>query len=354
MGDTYPNAFVRSGVRQVELGRVSKTATQDDTVSLNPFATLTRVAPEDPGAASTILIVMPMSGIIAALVRDLVITLKVSATVYVLDWTDARSVPVAFGPFGYDDQIETIAAACRYATQPLHLLGLCQSVAPSLIAAEWLLEHPSGQHLKSLTLVGGPVDPSANPTQLANSILATPMAWLELFAIERVGWRHTGAGRQVYPGSTQLNRVRAYIEHEVASGGPLERKVLKDDGLNAELFPFLETVQQLKDIPADAFLENIRRIYHGSDNRNGRLVFQDRLLDGGGLTGLPILTIEGDADNVVAPGQTAAALALFPGQPGIARETLVIPNAGHFDLFHGEISRSVVGPAVLDFIRQHA
>jgi poly(3-hydroxybutyrate) depolymerase len=269
--------------------------------------------------------------------------------VALLDWRDARNVPACLGPFGFDDQIIAIAAAIEAMPSPVHVVGICQSALPVLTAAAAVAARPDRTQIESLTLMGAPFDPSANPTVLSTALQASSRLWLELIEITTVDVRFKGAGRRVYPGAQQLIRVQNYINRHSTPDSPFYRKLRDNDGLDPDRFPFLDSLTTLKDLPADAFLENIDRHYHRSEGSRVALSLYGEAIDPGALRDIAVLTVEGESDDIVAPGQTSSIHEDLPQSAGTLREHLSVPDAGHFDLFHGRLCREIIAPQLLAF-----
>lgn len=315
----------------------------------DPFSVLKFQRCRKPVSAGSILLVMPLTGHHAVLVRDLVLSLAATHDVAVLDWHDARDVPACLGPFGLDDQINAIAAAINAMPAPAHVVGICQSALPVLTAAAALASRHSSAPIYSLALMGAPFDPAANPTILSTALQASSRLWLELIEITTVDAHFKGAGRRIYPGAQQRIRVQHYIQRHSAADSPFYRKLCEDDGLDPQRYPFWRSLTVLKDLPAEAFLENIDRHYHRPDDAGVVLSLSGEVLDPGALRDVAVLTVEGESDDIVAPGQTSSIHEDLPQSAGTLREHLSVPCAGHFDLFHGRICRQTIAPQLLSF-----
>jgi poly(3-hydroxybutyrate) depolymerase len=317
---------------------------------LNSFGTLLRNAGHHTGPSSTrALVVMPLSGHHPVLIRDLILELSNDLPIDVLDWNDAREIPATFGNFGFDDQIQTIYEAVASTNDDLHLIGVCQSALPCLIAAALIGRSSMADKLFSLSLLGGPIVPSANPTALSRAIMSTPLWWLEMFVLERLSNNFQGRMRSVYSAATQRSRICKYLQRQHLHCGRVSHKVAHDDGLNANVFPFLKSLTHIKDLPGEFFIENLARAYHAPRDIHALLVFRGQALPETLLDKIPILVLEGEVDDIVAPGQTAAVFRLFNNRPIGLDRSVVIDEACHFDLFHGHICRQKVAHELLAF-----
>ncbi len=315
----------------------------------DPFSVLQFLPCQKTHPAGQVLLVMPLTGHPSVLVRDLVLSLAETYNVALLDWKDARDVPAILGPFGFDDQINAIVGAIQAMPDSSHILGICQSGLPILTAAAALGTRRKLASIQSLTFMGVPFDPTANPTELSNALCASSRIWLEFFEITTVDQRFEGFGRRIYPGAQQFARVQNYIMKHNSPDSCLYRKLCDDDGLDPEQFPFLRSLTDLKDIPADLFLENIDRYFHREAGHDFTLSVYGEVADLETLIDVPILTLEGDEDDIVAPGQTSSIHQELPQSAEAIREHAAISDAGHFDLFHGRICRQTIAPHLLSF-----
>lgn len=313
-----------------------------------PFCALTEFAAA-PGGGERVLLVAPLSGHFGFVLREMVLGLLPASRVYVTDWFNARFVPVAAGDFGFDDNIDCIVHAVRRLGPGVHLCGICQGVLPALAATAILAREAPGLAPATLTLVGGPVDPLANPTRVVNLLRGRPLDALAADALQTVDAGLRGAGRQVYPAHYQLSALMAYFYRHCASGGELVRKVFADDGLDPIRFPFFQLFTALMDLPARYFLENVQKVFIERQPWTGQLSWHGQRVDFGAIRNTALMTIEGEDDDIAAPGQTSAAHRLCPGIPPSMCRRLVVPGAGHFSLFYGRTWREQIVPAIAAF-----
>lgn len=317
---------------------------------INPFSTVTRIRSVQMRTAPKIVIAMPMSGHMAALIYDLVAGLVIYHDIDVVDWIDASQVPQDEGRFGFDDTIATIIDAVHASRPGAHLVGLCQSAVPAIVAATAMIECSDPSRPLSLTLIGGPVDPRAQPTRVSTSLAMTPLCWFEHNILERVPRQHPGYDRLVYPAEVHHRSLLMYLTRHLACGGAVAKKVLYDDGSDPAQFPFEALCLNVKSIAAEAFLESISAIYQRHALWTNAFRFRHRLLDPAAITDLPLLTIEAPQDDIAAPGQTTAAHRLFMGVPDHLHAHYLLNSGSHFDLIHGSACRNEVVPAIENFI----
>lgn len=300
-----------------------------------------------------ILLVPPLSGQLPILLRDMLLGLVQDFRVVVLDWANVRHVPPSFGAFGFDDNIRVIADAIRCLGPGISVVALCQSGIPALAACADLALATPGAEPASLVLIAAPIDPMANPTPVVDLIRSRSAHWYRVVPIGRVGHRFPGWRREVYPAETQLRALSAYLVRQMAGNTEIARKVKRDDGADPAQFPFLDLYTSIMDIDARHFAENIETVFLRRGLVEGSLCVDGRSIEPGALRRTALLTIEGAQDNVAAPGQTSAALALCTGLSRKRKRRIVVPDCGHYSLFHGATWRRDVLPLVRDHCLSH-
>jgi poly(3-hydroxybutyrate) depolymerase len=316
-----------------------------------PFCTLLHFRRKPVRADPKLLIVAPLSGHFAVLLRDMAAALLPEHDLYVTDWTDARLVPKADGAFGLADNIGYVLGFLRKLGAGIHVIGLCQSAVPALAATAILAMEGAAAQPKSLILLGGPIDPRVRPTRVERLLRERSLSWLENNVIVTVPAAHPGGGRRVYPGSLQLTALMAYLARHVRERGELFGKLVEDDGLEAATHPFLNLYTAVMDLPAEFFLENIKAIFQDDALPRGHLTWHDGFVQPAAITRTALMTIEAEHDDISSPGQTYAAHALCANVPTNARAHHLEPGIGHFGLFHGRYWRSQIMPKIRAFIR---
>jgi poly(3-hydroxybutyrate) depolymerase len=313
-----------------------------------PLCTLTEFEGA-PNAGDRVLLIAPLSGHFPFVLREMVIGFLPTSTVCVTDWLNARFVPPSEGDFGFDENIGVIIRSIKRLGPGLHVCALCQAVVPALAATAVLSQHTPHLAPRSLVLIGGPVDPLANPTRVVRLLRQRSLSAIEGSALSTVGAAFPGAGRRVYPALNQLTALLAYYSRHMMSGGELMQKTFNDDGLDPIRFPFVELFTALMDLPATYFLENIQKIFLERQPWNGQLSWQGEPVDFGAIRDTALMTVEGEDDDIAAPGQTSAAHRLCPNIPDDMRRHLLLSGAGHFSLFYGRTWREKVLPAINGF-----
>jgi poly(3-hydroxybutyrate) depolymerase len=299
-----------------------------------------------------VLVVAPLSGHHATLLRDTVRTLLSNHDVYVTDWIDARMVPVERGPFTLDDYVGTMRDFMRLlGADRIHVIAVCQPAVPVLAAAA--LMSSAGEPVpRSLTLIGGPIDSRCSPTKVNDLATHRPLSWFETYLIDRVPATYPGKGRRVYPGFLQhagfmaMNPVR-----HIGSHWDFYRHLVEGD-LNdaAEHRRFYDEYNAVCDLPAEYYLDSIRIVFQEHLLPRGLWHVGDQRVAPEAITRSALLTIEGELDDISGRGQTRAALDLCTGIPDDRKRHVTIKRGGHYGVFSGRRWRKVVYPEVRRFI----
>ena len=304
----------------------------------------------------TVLVVAPLSGHHATLLRDTVRTLLQDHKVYLTDWIDARMVPPEAGPFHLDDYVAYILEFIRHiGAQDLHVMSVCQPTVP-VLAAVSLLASAGEKVPKTLTMMGGPIDTRRSPTQVNDLAATKPLSWFENTLVQDVPQNYPGRGRRVYPGFLQhagfiaMNPSRHFMSHwdfyENLCRGDLEDA----DGHRR----FYDEYNAVLDMPAEYYLDTIRTVFQEHALPRGTWHVGGRRVAPEDITTASLFTIEGELDDISGLGQTEAAHELCTGIPAERKRHLTVKGAGHYGIFSGRRWRNVVYPDVREFIRKHA
>jgi poly(3-hydroxybutyrate) depolymerase len=331
-------------------------AVREEAVEHTPFCTLLHFRKESAAQGPRVLLVAPLSGHFATLLRGTVETLLPDHDVYITDWINARNVPLRHGRFDLDDHIDLMSAFMRRLGPDLHVIAVCQPAVPVLAAVSLMAQADERAQPKSLVLMGGPIDTAANPTQVSRFAEAHSLQWLEQHVIDTVPMRHPGAFRRVYPGFLQLaGFLSMNLDRHVNAHVELFRHLVEGDGASADATrKFYDEYASVMDLPADFYLQTIDRVFHRRDLAHGSFLSRDRLVEPGAIERTAVFMVEGEKDDICGVGQTAAAKALLTGLPETKKPSYMQPGVGHYGVFNGSRWRNAIYPKIRDFIRENA
>lgn len=299
-----------------------------------------------------ILLVAPMSGHYATLLRSTVKSLIRDAEVYVTDWHNARDIPVSAGKFDVEDYTLYLVDFMRELGPDTHVIAVCQPAPLTLAATAYLAEQDPKSQPRSLTLIGGPIDPNANATDVTDFGHRITMGQLQETAIQRVGFKHKGVGRLVYPGLLQLTSFMSMNseKHSKAFNDQVMRTAQGEASEHDKHNKFYDEYLAVMDMPAEFYLSTVERIFKNGEIASNEFVVDGHKIDIGNITTVAVKTVEGAEDDISAPGQCIAALDLCTGLPDSKKASHVEPGAGHYGIFAGRSWRDNIRPLVLDFI----
>ncbi|SCZ54682.1 poly(3-hydroxybutyrate) depolymerase [Epibacterium ulvae] len=328
-----------------------------DTVVERPFGDLIHfhVAGRKP-QPRRVLLVAPMSGHYATLLRSTVKSLMENCEVYVTDWHNARDIPVSAGKFDVEDYTQYLVDFMRELGNDIHVVAVCQPVPLTLAATAYLAEQDPKAQPSSLTLIGGPVDPDATPTDVTDFGRRVTMGQLEETAIQRVGFKYKGVGRKVYPGLLQLSSFMSMNmeRHSKAFADQIGRVAQGDASDHDPHNRFYDEYLAVMDMPAEFYLSTVERIFKNREIAKNAFVVNGHKVDLSKITDVAIKTVEGAKDDISAPGQCIAALDLCTGLDDSKKASHVEPNAGHYGIFAGRSWRNNIRPLVIDFMNSNS
>lgn len=303
-----------------------------------------------------VLLVAPMSGHYATLLRSTVRSLLPDCEVYVTDWHNARDIPVSAGKFDVEDYTLYLVDFMRELGSDLHVIAVCQPAPLTLAAAAYLAEQDPDAQPRSMTLIGGPIDPDAAPTEVTDFGRRVTMGQLEETMIQRVGYKHKGVGRQVYPGLLQLSSFMS-MNSERHTQAFMDQIMRVSRGEASDHDPhnkFYDEYLAVMDMPAEFYLSTVERLFKGLEIAKNEFVVDGHKVDIGAITSVAVKTVEGGKDDISAPGQCVAALGLLTGLPDEKKASYIEPEAGHYGIFAGRSWRNNIRPLVLEFIDQNS
>jgi len=304
----------------------------------------------------TVLVVAPLSGHHATLLRDTVRTLLPEHKVYITDWIDARMVPTDAGAFGLDDYIACIQEFIRHiGAANLHVISVCQPTVP-VLAAISLMASRGEAVPRSMVMMGGPIDPRENPTAVNNLATEKPLEWFRHNVIHSVPYPYPGRGRMVYPGFLQhTGFVAMNPDRHMQSHWDFYQDLVRGDLEDADTHRrFYDEYNAVLDLPAEYYLDTIRIVFQQHLLPRGEWVVDGESVDPSAIKDSALMTIEGELDDISGQGQTRAAHKLCTGIPQHDQMHYTAVGAGHYGIFSGRRWRKQVYPQVRDFIRRHA
>ena len=306
--------------------------------------------------ARKVLLVAPMSGHYATLLRSTVASLLPDADVFVTDWHNARDIPVSAGKFDVEDYTLYLAEFMKALGPETHVIAVCQPAPLALAATAYLAAEDPDAQPRSLVLIGGPVDPDAAATEVTDFGRRITMGQLEHIAIQRVGYKYKGAGRLVYPGLLQLQSFMAMNaeRHSKAFSEQILRAARGEASDHDAHNRFYDEYLAVMDMTAEFYLSTVERIFKNREIATNDFVVAGRKVDMGAITKVSVMTVEGANDDISAPGQCVAALGLLTGLSDDKKAQHLEPGAGHYGIFAGKSWRLNIRPLVLNFIDKAA
>ena len=302
--------------------------------------------------ARKIMLVAPMSGHYATLLRSTVASLLPDADVFVTDWHNARDIPVSAGKFDIEDYTLYLVEFMRAMGPQSHVIAVCQPAPLTLAATAYLAAEDPEAQPRSLTLIGGPIDPDAAATDVTDFGRRITMGQLEQAAIQRVGFQHKGVGRQVYPGLLQLQSfISMNAERHSKAFGEQIMRVARGEASDHDAHNrFYDEYLAVMDMTAEFYLSTVERVFKNREIAQNIFVVAGKAVDIGAISRVAVMVVEGEKDDISAPGQCLAALPLLTGLPDAMKAQHLEPGAGHYGIFAGKSWRLNIRPLVLDFI----
>ena len=299
-----------------------------------------------------LLIVAPMSGHYATLLRGTVEAFLPTHEVYITDWSDARTVPLVAGRFDLDDYIDYLIAMFHILRPGAHAIGVCQPAVP-LIAAAALMETRGDPFLPaSMTLMGGPVDTRKSPTEVNKLAEARGVDWFRRNCLVTVPFPYPGAGRQVYPGFLQLSGFMAMnLDRHVIAHLDMFRHLVQGDGDSAEKHrEFYDEYLAVMDLSAEYYMQTVETVFVRHALPKGEMMHGGERVDLGRIQRTALMTVEGEKDDISGVGQTFAAHELCHNLPAEMKVHHLQKGVGHYGVFNGSRFRAEIAPRIIDFI----
>ena len=327
-------------------------AVREEAMLLTPFGTLLRFTKDTDAVQPRVLVVAPLSGHFATLLRATVRTMLADHDVFITDWHNARDIPAAAGRFGVDEYTEHLMDFLRAMGPGTHVVAVCQPCVPALAATALMAEDGDKAVPSSLTLMAGPIDARVNPTVVNDLAGGRPLDWFERNVIATVPPRFAGAGRRVYPGFVQVAAfMRMNPERHRAAFQRLYDDIMNGNDARATATKaFYDEYFAVLDLTAEFYLETVATIFQDHALAQGRLEYRGRRVDPAAITRTSLLTVEGERDDICGAGQTAAAHDLCTSLPAFRRRQHLQAGVGHFGVFSGSRWELEVYPLIRSLI----
>ena len=319
-----------------------------------PFCNLVHFRQGQPGKTK-VLLVAPLSGHHATLLRDTVRALLPEHDVWITDWLNARLVPLSAGAFHLDDYVDYVRDWIRLLSPDLHVISVCQPTVPVLAAVSLQASNQEATP-RTMVMMGGPIDARRSPTAVNNLALRKPYSWFEQHLIQRVPAKYPGYMRRVYPGFLQhLGFVAMNPDRHLIAHWDYYHHLVLGDGESAGAHRrFYDEYNAVLDMPAEYYLDTVKTVFQDYALPKGRMRVRGELVRPQTIRETPLLTIEGELDDISGNGQTEAAHALCLNIPREQRSHFVAPGVGHYGIFSGRRWREMIFPRVRDFIRTYS
>ncbi|NTF89212.1 polyhydroxyalkanoate depolymerase [Agrobacterium rhizogenes] len=324
-----------------------------------PFCNLIhfeRSLPAGHGSDPRILIVAPMSGHYATLLRGTVEALLPSADIYITDWIDARMVPMTEGTFDLEDYIDYVIEMLHHLGPDTHVVAVCQPSVPVLAAAAVMEAAGDPLSPASMTLMGGPIDTRINPTAVNQLAKDKPLEWFADNVVMNVPWPQPGFLRPVYPGFLQLSGFMSMnLDRHMIAHKDFFMHLVKNDGEPAEKHrDFYDEYLAVMDLTAEFYLQTVDEVFIKHALPKGELLHRGQRVDPSAIRNVALLTVEGENDDISGVGQTGAAQTICTNIPDDMRMHYLQPDVGHYGVFNGSRFRREIAPRIIAFAREHA
>ncbi len=332
-----------------------RVAVSEEIVLQKPFGQLKRFVREGVEGRPRLLIVAPMSGHFATLLRGTVERMLPEHDVYITDWRDAKAVPLSDGTFDLEDYVDYLIAFLEHIGPGAHMLAVCQPSVPCYAAAAVMSAGKHPCRPKTLTMMGGPVDTRKAPTAVNTLATERPYSWFENNVIATVPGLYPGAGRKVYPGFLQLSGFMSMNlgNHMMSHWEMFKHLVAGDDESADATKDFYDEYRSVADMTAEFYLQTIAVVFQNHSLPKGEMMHRGVRVDPAAITDIGILAIEGERDDISGLGQTKAALDIAVNLPDEEKRYYMAEGAGHYGIFNGSKWRDKIAPVVEDWIAAH-
>lgn len=334
----------KGGKREVQV--------REEKALVTPFGTLLHFAKDVDVAQPRVLVVSPLSGHFATLLRGTVQTLLPENDVFITDWHNARDIGLEHGRFGFDEYVDHLIRFIETMGPGAHVVAVCQPCVATLAAVAVMAESGNPAQPRSMTLMAGPIDTRINPTKVNELATSKPISWFEQNLLSKVPARYEGAGRQVYPGFIQLTAFMAMnLERHVSAHMDLvENLAIGEHEKAAATRSFYEEYFAVLDLPAEFYIETVRTVFQEYSLPLGKLHWHGQLINPKAIRKTALLTVEGEKDDICALGQTMAAQELCSGLRPYRKRHHMQAGVGHYGVFSGRRWNSQIYPILRNVI----
>jgi poly(3-hydroxybutyrate) depolymerase len=339
------------GIDKIKVGNRELAVTEEVTYA-TPFGSLLRFKKEDAPEQPKLLLVAPMSGHFATLLRGTVKTLLQDHDVYITDWHNPRDIPLSAGRFGLDDYTAHLIDFLGQLGPRPHMVAICQPSVSALAATAIMCEDNHPARPATLTLMAGPIDTRIQPTKVNEFAKSKPIKWFEQNLINYVPFQCKGAFRKVYPGFVQLTAfVSMNLERHIKQHLDLHNHLVKGEKEKADIIKtFYDEYFAVMDLPAEFYIETVRDVFQEHLLPQGKLTFRGRKVDPAAIRRIGLMTVEGEKDDICSIGQTLAAQELCTGVRAYRRVHHMQAGVGHYGVFSGKKWNNEISPLLRDFI----
>lgn len=358
--ELFERSTRRYGKPEFDIGSVlvegESVAVSEEVIWSRPFCKLRHFSrdleDDHPGNRTRVLIVAPLSGHYASLLRGTVETMLQRHDVYITDWADARTVPLTQGGFDLDDYIDYLIEIFALFKGDVHVMAVCQPSVPVLASISILEADGNPSVPQSMTLMGGPVDTRINPTAVNKLAEQRGTDWFAENAIMYVPWPNPGVMRKVYPGFLQLTGFMSMnLDRHLDAHNELFQHLVKGDGDSADRHrEFYDEYLAVMDLDAAYYLQTVDTVFVKHALPKGKMEYRGDLVEPEKIRSVALMTVEGENDDISGVGQTEAAHTLCTNIPDDRRVHYLQPGAGHYGVFNGSRFRSEIAPRISDFI----
>jgi poly(3-hydroxybutyrate) depolymerase len=341
------------GIDSVTVGN-REVAVTEEAADVTPFGTLLHFKKDVDQTQPRVLVIAPLSGHFATLLRATVRTMLPEHDVYITDWHNARDVPLEAGRFGFDEYVAHIIRFLEVIGPGAHMVAVCQPCVAALVAASVMAQRNNPAQPRSMTLMAGPIDTRVNPTKVNELATSRDIAWFEKNLIATVPYRYPGAGRRVYPGFVQLMAFMSMnMERHLKAHQELYHNIAKGETAKAEQTKaFYDEYFAVLDLTAEFYLETVRLVFQEHALPLGLLTYENQKVDPAAIKRTMLFTVEGEKDDICAVGQTLAAHDMCTSLRPYRKRHHMQAGVGHYGVFSGRTWQNQIYPMVKNVILQ--